>query len=176
MMIAGTRDGSLASRARSRRRGRTPIRGHRGVSSSYSCSLSDAGAQVARSWAHREASTVAVPNGVGPFECFLDRWLEAARRQASEERVRRHDLLHQPDPRLLNLSFGERAHHRGRAYRRRGSLATAHQRSPNSATRSLDLHGDPVPVAPLVPAPEPRVEAPDPSLSARPVPEYRGHP
>src|SRR5215211_3997368 len=120
-------------------------------------------------------TTLAVPDEVRAFECF-DRWHEATGRQASEERLRRHDLLSQPDPRLIDLSFGERAHYRCRAYRRPGSLAAAHHRSPNPATRSFDLHGDSVPVAPLVPATQPRVEALDSFLCASPAPEHRCHP
>ena len=68
------------------------------------------------------------------------------------------------------------AHHRCRTYRRRGSLATAHQRTPNPATRTLDLHGNCVEVAPIVAAPEPRVEALHSLLGALPAPEHRRHP
>lgn len=96
-----------------------------------------------------------MPNEVRVFECF-DCWHDATGRQASEESLRRHDFLRQPDPRLPNLLFSERTHHRGCSYCRPGSLATAHYRSPHPANRSFDLHDDSVPIAPLVPAPEPR--------------------
>jgi hypothetical protein len=120
-------------------------------------------------------TTLAVPNEVRAFEYF-DRRHEATPRQILEERLRWDDLLSQPDPRSIYLSFGERAHHSGRTYRRPRGLATAHQRSSNSPTRSLDLNDDPVPVAPLVPAPQPSVEVLDSFLCARPTPEYRHHP
>ena len=53
-----------------------------------------------------------MPAEVRVFGRCLDPWHEATRRQVLEERLWRHDLLRQPDPRLLDLSFGKRAYRR----------------------------------------------------------------
>jgi hypothetical protein len=110
------------------------------------------------------------------IEPCLDHRHEPVRRQALEERPWRDDLLYQPDPRLVYHALGERSDHPGCPDCRPGSLLTAGQTGPDPPARTLDFHGNPVPITSLVSPLQPRAETLDPLLSTRPASKHRCHP